>query len=162
VENSDHEHGQKFQANIRNIHIDDMEASMTEAADVTMMLAKELTALDNLMDQDIDQLQRLVLDHVAVTLCGSTQPWGRIAAQWADRHGAAGRAALLGGGAKVGAATAGKANGTAAHGYELDDTHEKSRSHPGAVVITSALAVGAETGATGREIMTALRRGTKP
>ena len=132
---------------------------MMETANATMNLAAEMTALNELSPEDIAQLQLLVLDHVAVTLCGATQPWGRIAAQWANRHGATGRATLLGGGASAGASAAGMANGASAHGYELDDTHEKSRSHPGAVVITTALAVGAETGASGRDIMTAIAAG---
>ncbi|MEM9682154.1 MAG: MmgE/PrpD family protein, partial [Pseudomonadota bacterium] len=51
------------------------------------------------------------------------------------------------------------ANGTSAHGYELDDTHEPSRSHPGAVVLSAALAVGMETGASGRDVMAAAAAG---
>jgi 2-methylcitrate dehydratase PrpD len=144
-----------------------MEKIMTETATpttapttkLTMNLAAEMIALNELSPQDISQLQLLVLDHVAVTLCGSTQPWGRIAKQWADQYGASGKAVLLGSGACVGASAAGMANGASAHGYELDDTHEKSRSHPGAVVITTALAIGGQTGASGRDIMTAIAAG---
>ena len=50
-------------------------------------------------------------------------------------------------------------NGTSAHGYELDDTHDKSMSHPGAVVISAAIAVGDELGASGEDIMIAIVAG---
>ncbi len=103
----------------------------------TQALAEELIALDRLSAEDIEQLRRLILDYVAVALCGPVQPWGRKLNQWAVRRGVAGKAVLIGSGRRAGAATAGLVNGTAAHGYELDDTHERSRSHPGAVVITA-------------------------
>ena len=69
-------------------------------------------------------------------------------------------ARLIGSGDLTNAATAALANGTAAHGYELDDTHEGySSSHPGAVVISAALAVAAESGSSGRDILAAIAAG---
>lgn len=124
-------------------------------------LAEELVALTpgQLSTDDIEQLQRLILDHAAVTLCGSVQPWGRKLTQWAGKFGGQGASVLIGSGATAASATAGLVNGTSAHGYELDDTHEPSRSHPGAVVITAALAVGAERRASGRDVMAAIVAG---
>jgi len=134
---------------------------MTETDITSVALAEDLAALtpDQLSADDVEQLQRLILDHVAVTLCGSVQPWGRKLTRWAERFGGGGDAVLIGSGRNAGAATAGLVNGTSAHGYELDDTHEPSRSHPGAVVITAALAVGAERGASGRDVMAAIVAG---
>lgn len=134
---------------------------MTGNAVSSVALAEDLVALqpEQLTTEDIDQLKRLILDYAAVTLCGSLQPWGRKLTAWARQHGASGRAVLIGSGDRAGAATAGLVNGTSAHGYELDDTHESSHSHPGAVVITAALAVGAERGASGRDVMTAILAG---
>jgi len=128
---------------------------------IGLTFAEELTAFEynRLTRDDIEQLQRLVLDYAAVTLCGSVQPWGRKLNAWATRHGADGKATLVGSGHKAGAATAGLVNGTSAHGYELDDTHDKAMCHPGAVVITAALAVGAETGASGPEMLAAITTG---
>lgn len=127
----------------------------------SLELAAEMTALDaaSLNDADIAQLQRLILDYAAVTLCGSAQPWGRKMHAWSRDQNASGAARLIGSGDRANAATAAMANGTAAHGYELDDTHEASSSHPGAVVITAALAVAAESGATGRDILAAVAAG---
>jgi 2-methylcitrate dehydratase PrpD len=134
---------------------------MTGNTATSLALAEDLVALDpsDLGAEDIDQLKRLILDHAAVTLCGSVQPWGRKLTAWAHSHGGQGRAVLIGSGARANAATAGLVNGTSAHGYELDDTHEPSRSHPGAVVITAALAVGAERKSSGRDVLAAVVAG---
>jgi len=134
---------------------------MTGNAGLSLAFAKTLTEFtpDKLTGEDIAQLQRLVLDHAAVTLCGSVQPWGRKLTAWAAEYGESGRAVLVGSGRSANAATAGLVNGTSAHGYELDDTHEGSRSHPGAVIITAALAVGAERKSSGREVLAAIVAG---
>ena len=115
--------------------------------------------LNGLNDSDVAQLQRLILDYAAVTLCGSIQPWGRKMRAWSQDQNASGPARLIGSGDLTNAATAALANGTAAHGYELDDTHEASSSHPGAVVISAALAVAAEIGSSGRDILAAIAAG---
>lgn len=124
-------------------------------------LAQEMISLDasKLTETDVAQLQRLIMDYAAVTLCGSVQPWGRKMRAWAQEQKSNGPARLIGFGDLTNAATAALANGTAAHGYELDDTHEASSSHPGAVVITAALAVAAERGSNGREILAAVAAG---
>ena len=51
------------------------------------------------------------------------------------------------------------ANGTIAHGIELDDTHSGASLHPGAVVIPAALAVGETEGASGEELLEAVVSG---
>jgi 2-methylcitrate dehydratase PrpD len=50
-------------------------------------------------------------------------------------------------------------NGAAGHSFELDDTHDASMSHPGAVVIPTALAVAAEAGKPGQEVLAAVAAG---
>lgn len=134
---------------------------MTDDTATSIALAGELVDLspDKLSADDIDQLQRLLLDYASVTLCGSLQPWGRAMTEWAKQHGASGKAVVAGSGIGAGASAAAMANGTSAHGYELDDTHDKSMSHPGAVVITAALTVGTEIGASGQEVLPAIVAG---
>jgi 2-methylcitrate dehydratase PrpD len=128
---------------------------------LTVDLAVELTALQtgDLTQDDTLQLQKLILDHIVVAIAGSVQPWGRMLTTWAERHGAVGNAPLIGSGRMVGAATAGLVNGTSAHGYELDDTHDASMSHPSVAVITAALAIGSELGSPGRDILPAIVAG---
>lgn len=124
-------------------------------------LAAEMVSLDAdaLTADDVAQLEKLILDFAAVTLCGSVQPWGRKLRDWAISQKTSGAARLIGSGERVNAATAALANGTSAHGYELDDTHEASNSHPGAVVIAAALAAAAATGAHGRDTLAAIAAG---
>ena len=133
---------------------------MSDKHPSSLELASEMIDLDlnGLNDSDVAQLQRLILDYAAVTLCGSIQPWGRKMRAWSQDQNASGPARLIGSGDLTNAATAALANGTAAHGYELDDTHEASSSHPGAVVI-SAAAVAAESGSSGRDILAAIAAG---
>ena len=51
------------------------------------------------------------------------------------------------------------ANGTCAQGFELDDVHLPSVSHPGAVVISAALALGEERGVDGKRFIEAVVAG---
>ncbi len=48
------------------------------------------------------------------------------------------------------------ANGASAHAFELDDVHEEAISHPGAVVVPAALAVGQSAGATSADLLEAI------
>ncbi|MBR46839.1 MAG: 2-methylcitrate dehydratase, partial [Rhodospirillaceae bacterium] len=50
-------------------------------------------------------------------------------------------------------------NASAAHGMELDDTHDSSVSHPGAVVIATALALAIHHGIAGGPVMAAIAAG---
>ena len=115
--------------------------------------------IDQLDAADVAQLKKLTLDHIACVLCGAAQPVSRKLVAWAAENGAPGQAMLFGSGRTAGAAAAALVNGTSAHGYELDDTHDASMSHPGAVVISTALALGAERGASGADIMAAITVG---
>jgi 2-methylcitrate dehydratase PrpD len=82
-----------------------------------------------------------LLDALGCALFGSQQQWGRIAAETAMDLSPNGRASLLGHGARCGVDAAAMANGTATHGFELDDLHLRATIHPGAVTIPAALAL---------------------
>src|SRR5262245_2571214 len=85
--------------------------------------------------------------------------WTKAMAEWARRFRGSGRAPIVGTGLEVAPSIAALINGTAAHGYELDDTHDASMSHPGAVVIPAATAVAAEIGTSVDELMAAVASG---
>ena len=91
---------------------------MTDKPLSSLELAEEMITLDaeTLTATETAQLQRLILDYGAVTLCGSTQPWGRKMRTWSQEQRASGAARLIGSGDLTNAATAALANGTAAHG----------------------------------------------
>lgn len=108
---------------------------------------------------DREQLRRLILDCLGVSRIGATLEWTQEMIQWAGRFKGSGAAPLVGTSLAVAPHIAALINGTAAHGYELDDTHDASMSHPGAVVIPAALAVAAETGASGEATLSAIACG---
>jgi 2-methylcitrate dehydratase PrpD len=100
----------------------------------------------------------LVIDHLAGSLHGLSLPWSQIIADYVEEEGGRADAVLYGRG-RVSARNAALANGTIAHGIELDDTHDPSLAHPGAVVIPAALAVAELTGASGTDFLTAIIAG---
>ena len=129
--------------------------------DLSRCLAEELIALtfDDLSTEDVEQVKRLMLDYFGVAYGGIALPWAVALRNWADRFAGTGRAGLLGSSKRVAPHIAALVNGATAHGYELDDTHDASTSHPGAVVISAAMAVAAEQAATGSEVIAAIVAG---
>ena len=129
--------------------------------DFTAVLGEHLAALsfDTLSEADRAQIKRLILDHVGVCLRGAELPWSISLREWAASFSGSGESVLFGTALRTAPNVAALVNATAAHGMELDDTHDSSVSHPGAVVIATALAVGTARGSSGAEIMAAIAAG---
>ncbi|MGW4346722.1 MmgE/PrpD family protein [Streptomyces sp. NPDC004690] len=109
--------------------------------------------------EDIEAIRRLFLDNFIVSLWGSTRPAASQVAGWSRRFAGTGRSQVLGGDWTTEASVAALVHGTAAHSYELDDTHDVTTSHPGCVVIPAALAVAAETDASQTDLFRAVAAG---
>lgn len=107
----------------------------------------------------IEHAKLCLLDGLGCALYGSTQPWGRIAAQTAVELSGGGRATLWGHATTAGVADAALVNGTATHGFEIDDIHVRSLMHPGAVTIPAAFALAEARGKSGRQFLTAIVAG---
>jgi aconitate decarboxylase len=107
----------------------------------------------------IEHAKLCLLDGLGCALYGSTQPWGAIAAQVASELSGDGGVTLWGHASTAGAADAAMANGTATHGFEIDDIHVKSLMHPGAVTIPAALALAEARRKSGRDLLTAIVAG---
>ena len=140
-----------------------MERSAEEGrreAGVTETLAALASGLraDALPARVIGRAQALVLDHLGVALLGATQPWAAKVRELALAEGGVGESTIYGFG-RVPARAAALVNGTAAHAVELDDTHDESLNHPGAVVIPAALAVAEKLDADGRALLAAIVAG---
>ena len=99
--------------------------------------------------------ENCVLDTLGCMVFGASLPWAAAAAAYARRTGAAGRSAIIGG-ERTTPAMAAFANGAAAHAFELDDVHEESISHPGAVVVPAVLALAEDLGASGSDMLEAV------
>ena len=134
---------------------------MTATENMTLDFARQVLAIgrDGLASADREQLRRLILDCLGVSWVGATLPWTQKLIEWAGRFVGSGSAPLVGTMLAVAPSVAALVNGTAAHGYELDDTHDVSMSHPGAVVIPATLAIAAERGSSGDETLAAIAGG---
>ena len=124
-------------------------------------LAEELMSISylDLSEVDLGQTELLMTDHLGVTIHGVATPWGRALQKWAATYDNTGNCHLVGTDIQCAAPVAVQVNGTAAHGYELDDVHDESISHPGASVFPAAFAVGTQLGCSGKEMLAAVVAG---
>ena len=94
-----------------------------------------------------------LLDTMGCGLYGSQQPWGKILSDQIREEASQGKASLWGAACCVAPSRAALANGTASHGFELDDIIQGALVHPGACVIPAALAVAEQSGASGERLL---------
>lgn len=87
----------------------------------------------------LKQAAACFVDSVACGLFGAKQPWGEMMAANTLAESAPGRCTLLGRPETIAPAPAALVNGTAIHGFELDDLVVGAVVHPGAVVVPAAL-----------------------
>ncbi len=127
-----------------------------DATNPTAALAGFLTELGASVPGRLTDIARnCVADTLGCMIFGADLPWARTAAGYARQTGGSGSSPIIGGG-RTTAAMAAFANGAAAHAFELDDVHEESISHPGAVVVPAALALAEELGAGGADALAAV------
>jgi len=134
---------------------------MAAEQNLSLSFAREILAIGRgrLSPADRDQVRYLLFDGLGVSRVGATLAWTKAMTEWAGRFRGSGKAPIVGTGLEVAPSIAALINGTAAHGYELDDTHDASMSHPGAVVIPAAIAVAAEIGTSADELTAAVASG---
>ena len=100
-----------------------------------------------------------LLDALGCGLFGARQPWSRIMAEEAYAERARGVASVLGQAETTAATLAARCNGTAMHGFELDDLLDEAIVHPGAVIVPAALAAAEATGASGARLLLGILAG---
>jgi 2-methylcitrate dehydratase PrpD len=113
-------------------------------------------------DLPVDVIARAktcLLEATGCGLFGSTQPWSRILLAEMAAEGAPGGCAVFGAARTLAAPAAALVNGTAIHGFELDDLIAESITHPAACVIPAALAAGEAVGASGTRLVEAIVAG---
>jgi len=137
------------------------DGSVPHAEDRTAALAQWVAEFtpDRLAPADLAQLRTLLIDNAGVTLRGMALPWGQALTAYARPYRGQGQCRIFGTPLAVPPNVAGLVNATAAHGMELDDTHDESITHPGAVVIATALAVGTSEHRSGAEVLAAIAAG---
>ena len=127
----------------------------------TRRLARFASHLEynNLPSQVREMAKSCILDALGAAFLGSLYPWGKIIAEYAAREGGKPESSIAGRGIKVSAGHAALANGTMAHGFEVDDVYIPAIHHPGSVVVPAALSVAERQGATGQEFLSAVVAG---
>jgi 2-methylcitrate dehydratase PrpD len=111
---------------------------------------------DNLAHQVHQRAQLCLLDALGCILAGSTAPVARLTASAAAAFWPGQTSTILLQGQSSRAAGAAFANAWAANALDIDDDAIFTRGHPGAQLIPTVLAVGEQTGASGKEILEAL------
>jgi 2-methylcitrate dehydratase PrpD len=94
-----------------------------------------------------------LLDTLGCALFGAPEPWSRIMAAEMLAEEAKGRSTIVGHSQPVPAPAAALCNGTAAHGFELDDHLDEAIVHPGAIVVSAALATAEAIDASGEPLL---------
>jgi 2-methylcitrate dehydratase PrpD len=91
-----------------------------------------------------ERVRYLLLDHLAVTLRGSTLPSSLAGNQMLESMaiGSSHGVTIFGRQERAQAEWASLVNGIAAHGLEMDDVENRSSLHPGVVVFPAVLALG--------------------
>jgi 2-methylcitrate dehydratase PrpD len=108
---------------------------------------------DSVPPRVLGQARACFTDSLACGLFGATQPWGRMMAENTLAESAAGACTLLGRRDTLPPAPAALVNGTAIHGFELDDLIVGAVVHPGAIVIPAALAAAEHANASGLRLL---------
>jgi len=97
------------------------------------------------------------MDTLGCALYGGGQEWTQILLKTASKS--AGRSTAFGADQPLTAEAAALCNGTAAHGFELDDVLTDALAHPGAVVVPAVLAVAEEEKIGGLNLLKAVVAG---
>jgi 2-methylcitrate dehydratase PrpD len=107
----------------------------------------------------VEHAKHHILDTFAAMLSGTELPPGLAALRFARAQGGKPTATVIGSTLLAGPIEAALANGVLAHADETDDSHGPSQCHPGAPVVSAALAAGEEFGISGEAFLRAVTLG---
>jgi 2-methylcitrate dehydratase PrpD len=107
----------------------------------------------------VEHAKHHILDTFAAMISGSELGPGQAALRYVRAHAGKGATTIAGSNLTAGPGDAALANGVMAHADETDDSHARSRSHPGCAVVPAALAAGEEFGIDGARFLRAVTLG---
>lgn len=108
---------------------------------------------DNVPADALEGARQLMQDQLAVQIGCASLPWSQTILELTRTQHVPGKSRVTVAGDLMSAADAAFVNATFGHGFEYDDAHRASSSHPGCCVIPAALAVGEEIGADMKEVL---------
>ena len=100
-----------------------------------------------------------LLDALGCGAFGAEQPWSRILCEEMLAEAPRGEGTVIGQASSLAAPAAALCNGTAIHGFELDDLIADSIVHPGAAVVPAALAAAEAANTSGEGLVLAIVAG---
>jgi 2-methylcitrate dehydratase PrpD len=109
--------------------------------------------LERLPSSTVDAAKWCLLDTLGCALFGAPEPWSRIMAAEMLAEESKGHSSIVGQSRTVSAPAAALCNGTAAHGFELDDHLDEAIVHPGAIIVSAALASAEAIDAPGSRLL---------
>ncbi|WHH61129.1 MmgE/PrpD family protein [Petroclostridium sp. X23] len=127
----------------------------------TRQLAEFVSSLqyEKLPKEVVASVKKCLLDYFGCTLFATQTDMGKIIIDY-SKQGNSGHATILPDFEQAfNPANAALANGSCAHGFELDDVSAISISHPGACVIPAVLALAEERGISGKRTIEAIVAG---
>ena len=107
----------------------------------------------------IEHSTQHILDTIAAMISGSELPPGQAALRFARAQSGKTTCTVVASNILAGPIEAALANGVLAHSDETDDSHSPSQSHPGAAVVSAALAAGEEFDIDGARFVRAVTLG---
>lgn len=119
---------------------------------VTSEIARRAAVLawTDLPDDLIERTRQCLLDWFAVTVAGAQEDLTEILVREALEDGAKGPATVVGRSERVLPSAATLINGAASHALDYDDVNFSMGGHPTVTVVPALLALGEQTGASGR------------
>jgi 2-methylcitrate dehydratase PrpD len=116
-------------------------------------------SLDRVPADVVDRAKACLLDALGCGIFGSEQVWSQLLVAEVTSERPHGRSTVIGRTERLAAPSAALCNGTAIHGFELDDLIAESIVHPAAAVIPAALAVAEAVEVSGARLLTAIVAG---
>lgn len=101
----------------------------------------------------LERARWCLLDGLGCGLFGSGQEWSRIMYEEISAERSQGPCTVFGQRATLPAAPAALCNGTAIHGFELDDVMAAALVHPGTVIVPAVLAAAESVDASGADLL---------
>lgn len=128
---------------------------MTQIPLIEASVARLIVDLDYdaLPPEAIAGARRLMQDQLAMQIGCASLPWSQKILGMARAHHVPGTASIAATDDKMSAPDAALVNGSYGHGFEYDDAHRSSSSHPGSCVVPAALALGEELGSSMKEVI---------
>lgn len=115
---------------------------------------------DALEEKVVEKTKMHILDTLGVTLGAFEMPWSRMVAGLARGMGGSPQSTVMGVEGRYPMLTAALANGTMAHGIDMDDSGARpSWAHPGSCIVPAAYASGEAEKVNGRDLITAVLAG---